>query len=345
MNSIKLTIAEPCHKDWATMLPDEQGHFCSSCNKSVIDFTVMDDREIYTTLLKGSADTCGRLTQQQLDGVIKYEAVKRQRWHKYFFSFLVPAFLLVKQAGAQKIIGKLRANTTTAVCNKMTMGEVSIQPIQKHLEFSGIVVDAINKEMIIGATIQIKDGNTGVLTDSTGNFELRTKTGAQTITILISAVGYESKEITLAVPVTDFKLTDEVIVLNRAAKLLGEVVLKSDDRYGRKGNMGMIMIVTRYTHFNNRIVTALNDSLKIFPNPVEHGNTFTAALKLKQTGAYVLQVVDVTGRLIWQQQINIASKIHNQNIECNAAWISGIYFLRVIGNGNKVISTSKFLMK
>ena len=120
MNTVKLSIDEPCHKDWVSMQPDEQGRFCSSCNKSVIDFTVMDDREIYTTLLKSTAETCGRLTQQQLDGVIKYQTEKRQRWHKYFFSFLVPAFLLVKQAGAQKIMGKLRVTTTSSVCNKLT---------------------------------------------------------------------------------------------------------------------------------------------------------------------------------------------------------------------------------
>ena len=348
MNIVKLTIAEPCHIDWATMQPDELGRFCSSCNKNVIDFTVMDDREIYSKILKGTAETCGRLTQQQLDGVIKYEIEKRQSWHKYFFSLLVPAFLLVKQAGAQKIIGKLRATATSAVCDKMTMGEVSIQPIQKHLEFSGVITDATSNEALSSVSIQIKDAFRGVISDSSGNFKLTDKTTRQTVTIVISAIGFATREVNINVPADGFIISDEKIKLQKMATILKAVCVKSTIEKGFLVYLGGLSIRTsirKTTLFKARILTALNDSLKIFPNPVERGNAFTAALRLKQSGAYVLQVVDITGRLVWQQQINVASKIHNQHIECNAAWISGIYFLRVIGNGNKVISTSKFLVK
>ncbi|MBC7688182.1 MAG: carboxypeptidase-like regulatory domain-containing protein [Aquabacterium sp.] len=330
------------------MLPDEQGRFCSSCNKSVIDFTLMDDKEIYTTLLKGTAETCGRLTQQQLDGVIKYETEKWQRWHKYFFSFLVPAFLLVKQAGAQKIIGKLRATATTAVCDNSAIKKMRGLPAQKYFEFSGVITDAISNEALSSASIQIKDAGRGVISDSSGNFKLTDKTTWQTVTIVIRAIGFATREVNITVPADGFMISDEKIKLQKMATMLKAVCVKSTIETGLFGYLGGISMrtsVRKTTLFKAKIVTALNDSLKIFPNPVERGNTFTAALRLKQSGAYVLQVVDVTGRLVWQQQINVASKIHNQNIECNAAWITGIYFLRVIGNGNKVISTSKFLVK
>ncbi len=348
MNTIKLTIAEPCHKDWATMQPDEQGRFCTACNKRVIDFTAMDDRGIYTTLLKGSADTCGRLTQHQLDGVIKYEPVKTQRWHKYFFSFLVPVFLLVKQAGAQKIMGKLRATTITTVCNKLTTEKMRDLPAKKYFEFSGVITDATSNEALNNASIQIKDAGRGVISDSAGNFKLSDKTTRQTVTIIISAIGFATREVNITVPADGFRISDEKIKLQKMATMLKEVCVKSTIEtrlLGYLGGLSMRTSIRKTTLFKARIVTAFNDSLKIFPNPVAHGNTFTAALKLKQTGAYVLQVIDVTGRLVWQQQINVASKIYNQNIECNATWISGIYFFRVISNGNKLISSSSFFVK
>ena len=196
--------------------------------------------------------------------------------------------------------------------------------------------------------MQIKDAGRAVVSDSTGNFKLSDKTTMQTVTIVISAIGFATREVNITVPADGFMISDEKIKLQKMVTMLKEVCVKSSidpGSFQMVGGISMRTSIRKTTLFKAKIVTALNDSLKIFPNPVERGNTFTAELKLKQTGDYVLQVVDVTGRLVWQQQINVASKIHNQNIECNAAWISGIYFLRVIGNGNKLISTSNFLVK
>ena len=39
-----LYIPKPCHEDWNKMTPTQQGKFCSSCSKQVIDFSLMSDQ-------------------------------------------------------------------------------------------------------------------------------------------------------------------------------------------------------------------------------------------------------------------------------------------------------------
>lgn len=343
MTTIQLSIAQPCDKNWTNMQPDEQGRFCTSCKKNVIDFTVMDSNEIYKTILNSHANICGRINQAQLDAPISQKAEKMQHWHKYFFSFLIPVFLFAKPALAQKKIGKIKVITT--VCSTVTMGMVFRETFQKHFKFSGVVMDAASKEIIRNASIQLKERTDGVMTDSAGNFTLTAKTATPAITIIVSAIGFETKEIDMAIPADDFIVLNEIISLHRAVKLLGEVVIVSDVNRRRMGAMSTITRISRYTLASTRLITALNDSIKIYPNPVPRGTSFSVSLKLNQTGNYILQVVDAAGKLLMQQQINIIGKIHQQNILCNEKWNSGIYFLRVAGYGNKLVANSRFEIK
>ncbi|GAK74429.1 energy transducer TonB [Nonlabens sp. Asnod3-H03] len=63
-----LRIPEPCHEDWNLMTPSDKGRFCSSCDKTVIDFTVMSDYEIKDFLMMNyGKKLCGHVKKSQLD--------------------------------------------------------------------------------------------------------------------------------------------------------------------------------------------------------------------------------------------------------------------------------------
>lgn len=43
---LKITIPEPCHESWDKMSPNDNGRFCLSCSKTVVDFTTMLPEEV-----------------------------------------------------------------------------------------------------------------------------------------------------------------------------------------------------------------------------------------------------------------------------------------------------------
>lgn len=71
MNSkLKITIPKPCHENWNEMTPREKGRFCSSCAKTVIDFTKKSTKEIKNYLIDQKTQrVCGHFYRKQLDSI------------------------------------------------------------------------------------------------------------------------------------------------------------------------------------------------------------------------------------------------------------------------------------
>ena len=66
----KITIPEPCHENWDEMTPKENGRFCMSCSKTVIDFTSMMPEEIQHFFIQNQRNKiCGRFKKSQLDSI------------------------------------------------------------------------------------------------------------------------------------------------------------------------------------------------------------------------------------------------------------------------------------
>lgn len=64
----KISIPKPCHEDWNSMLPDEQGRHCLSCCKTVIDFSGWKPGDISAYLQSGRNNrVCGRFSVEQVD--------------------------------------------------------------------------------------------------------------------------------------------------------------------------------------------------------------------------------------------------------------------------------------
>jgi len=336
MNTIKLSVAEPCHENWQSMAPSEQGRFCSSCQKQVTDFSEMSNDEIYKTVLKGDANMCGRFSVTQLEREISGTVEKKSAWHKYFFSLLVPAFLLTKQGNAQRITGKV---SQRPVCTaSITMGAVAIrEPVDKEFEFTGSVIDSGTKKIIPGASLQIKYLNYGMIAGSDGIFHIKGKTGNTKVVMMISAVGYQSKNIEITIPGNNFKLENETISLQQEINKLSEVLVTG----------GLRIIAKRKLSYElpKRIITAITDAIKIYPNPVQRGNEFTVGLKTRLKDNHIIQVIDAAGRVMLQKQLSAVTDGHNEKLQCGANWATGSYFIRVVNEKNKLVSASRFLVE
>ncbi len=65
---LNITIPKPCHEDWNSMTPDQTGRFCSSCTKSVVDFTDKTTTEIQQYFIENQGQkVCGRFMNEQIN--------------------------------------------------------------------------------------------------------------------------------------------------------------------------------------------------------------------------------------------------------------------------------------
>ena len=69
--NFKITITEPCTEDWDKMTPSENGRFCLSCSKTVVDFTNMLPDEVQHFFIQNQNERiCGRFKNEQLETII-----------------------------------------------------------------------------------------------------------------------------------------------------------------------------------------------------------------------------------------------------------------------------------
>jgi hypothetical protein len=70
-SKLKITIPKPCHENWNAMSPKEKGRFCSSCSKTVVDFTKKSPSEIKEYLVEHKSErVCGHFYKKQLDSIV-----------------------------------------------------------------------------------------------------------------------------------------------------------------------------------------------------------------------------------------------------------------------------------
>src|SRR5438552_3588242 len=73
---IHINIPEPCHENWENMSRNEEGAFCQSCRKNVIDFSNKTENEIYGILTAAGGKVCGRFTNFQLQQPVRKTEIK-----------------------------------------------------------------------------------------------------------------------------------------------------------------------------------------------------------------------------------------------------------------------------
>lgn len=136
---MKISIPEPCNENWGAMTPNEQGRFCQSCQKTVVDFTNWSTTDIqnYFTRHYGQK-VCGRFKNEQLTQIdiqiptqlFSYIPASRKFALALLIVFGTTLFSCTDNSGNSATIGKIEVIDSTKVNNDSlqtkTIGKMAI---------------------------------------------------------------------------------------------------------------------------------------------------------------------------------------------------------------------------
>lgn len=360
---LQLSIPTPCHEDWENMKPSERGRFCNSCQKQVVDFSIMSDRQVAEFFKKPSTGSvCGRFMTEQLEREIEIPK-KRIPWLKYFFKFVIPAFLVSIKTSALKAQGTvsiITASKDTAkkeavfadhritlgilkrqICTKPLMGDTINTSVTNSIEFpkseiskkvneerNKIIVGKVtdeNGDVLPGASIIVKGTSNGVSADNNGQFQIPAKTGD---VLVVAGAGLGHTEYTVGI--SNFIS----IKVERLKK--GFVFCTINYKINSKKE-----IIDTPLRRQILIDTSLK-TFKIFPNPVRSGTTLNIEFKQTEEGYYIFQLLNQSRQSVHQQEIWIDTEARVYSLDIPNL-PSGSYFLVLtckqtgVGQGSKLI--------
>ena len=196
--SVQIHIPQPCHENWQNMTPKEQGRFCGSCRKIVVDFTTMSDKELLDHISNAAGQhTCGRFYNDQLNRNISAPKNRRRFSWAYVWNLLLVTFLATESyAQGEPVIRKKTEVQLPDVTPRVGTFAVREPDTIASKEISGIVMDDKSRAPLAGATVMVKGTSKGMVTDEKGRFKLMIDDKG-TATLEITYVGYEPQTVVL----------------------------------------------------------------------------------------------------------------------------------------------------
>ena len=329
LKSLRLNIPEPCQENWQNMTPQEQGRFCGSCQKIVVDFSRMTDNELLNYFSKASEHTCGRFSNDQLNRDLKPTTVKKRFTWAYAWNIILATFLIT-EANAQVTPVKKKKSEVQLPDISPKMGDFAVVDKAdevKQRELKGVVLDSASNTPLVGVSIIVKGTSRGVVTDSLGTFKLVTDKN-EPVELVVSYVGYQTQTLKI-----DSSTNLQGIKLTMAPMLYGDVVVVA--------GYAVVHKKTKKKIINDWKPAILKKDIKIYPNPVVKGNNIQASLSLKQAGEYKLELLNVQGEVMTVQKLEMVTKEQAVTIPTQSGWAPGIYWVRIFAPGVKNVYQCK----
>lgn len=182
-----ISIPHPCQQDWETMTPAQRGRHCAACQKTVVDFRFMTDKEVITIIGKASGGaTCGRFMEDQLGR----ELIDKTQQPSF-------ALRIVQRAAAVLLLLQSATATIWAQEAKTKVPAISQNTPKKaaHKEkiLHGRLADTTGGHLSLAyVEISVKGTEVKVLTDTSGVFVLHIPHSIHSkyFTISVTSPGY-----------------------------------------------------------------------------------------------------------------------------------------------------------
>lgn len=380
---LQLHIPQPCHEDWNKMTPVDKGKFCGSCNKQVVDFSLMSDQQVLNYFSTATGKTCGRFAEDQLQRELVPTKIERKK--AWWIALMMPFLLLFEKTNAQRkninikqgtpsvikqepreqIMGKVAApviadtsfllgeSVVKQECTTLvgdTVIAVQDQLISKKILIKGRLTDMENGEAISYATVSVKGEKTATVSDVDGNFNLPVDSKDKNVSIVISSIGFEHKEI--IVPLNN---NSHNITLQQEINVLPEVIVVSQELTTcSKMTNGAVVVVAGYATAQKPVrktdtIPSLirkvfrNEAFRAYPNPAPKGSMLHIAIK--KAGEYSIQILDNASKLLLADTFIAESNNAVAPINIPSSFAAGIYYIRVIDERKKKSYVDKVIVQ
>ncbi len=381
---IQLSIPAPCHEDWNTMTPVEKGKFCGSCQKQVVDFSNMSDRQVAEFFKKPSkGSVCGRFMTDQLDREIGIPR-KRIPWIKYFFTIALPAFFVSVKATASRAQGKIKVNEVSADTTRpriyddvRVLGMVS-RPQQIRPFVGDTVITPAREPVVIQPVPVCSEPVIGKPSFENIKGEVNTKIVKEKKQIRGIVIDESSNPVPGASVIIKGTRTGVATDFNGNFKLpaahgdllvitggIEPIEIEADannfmtiatKRIIITGGEVVVsiagMISVKRANKKSTIAPVLPalvkdiipDALSIFPNPVSAGSGINLVWKHNEEGYYTVQLLNPAGQAVQQREIWIDADARLLNFEIPFV-PAGSYFLVITNNKTGKRFTEKLIVQ
>ena len=217
--NFNLNISNPCSEKFNQFKKTEAGGFCDSCQKEVIDFSSMTQKEIMSYFKNKKGKVCGSFKAPQLTTYTTDTlSAKRLFNFRSGLSFSLLSLGLLSTGYAQT------PKQPMVTIQKDTDRSVNDETKQyKKYTISGVVSEESGP--LPGASILLQGTTVGTETDFDGKFIFPQKLKKGDV-LIISFIGYEAKKITITdnQGKLDFEMKIDMTI--DSCMLLGEVEVK-----------------------------------------------------------------------------------------------------------------------
>lgn len=180
--ALQVRIEKPCQEDWQRMNDHEQGKYCLSCQKNVVDFSHWTDAEIYQYLNQyGEKELCGRFFEQQLNRPIQEKFERKSP-------------LTALKVAASLFVSLLASHSATSQDNDSSSTIAQQEAPQKPMRqivLSGVLTEAETGKPLPFTKVSFSEKDS-TLTDSTGMYRLEVFTSDTSIALKVAPEGYQS---------------------------------------------------------------------------------------------------------------------------------------------------------
>lgn len=99
------------------------------------------------------------------------------------------------------------------------------------------------------------------------------------------------------------------------------------------------------TNGNDLFAGSMKGNLHVYPNPLNSGKDLQFVTDIPLKGDHQVQLIDLSGKMIENQKINLTGDARQFNVHFNASFAQGTYLIKLIDMSGATIETTKLIIQ